>query len=95
MNADGSQRVRLTETPWTVIAEQTLAGQPIRQWNNAAPAWSPDGSQIAFLTDRTGRWELWVMNADGTNPQPLLPKNALADIDLQYYGVDEQVLSWR
>ena len=25
-----------------------------------------DGSQIAFLTDRTGPWEIWIMNADGT-----------------------------
>jgi len=95
MNADGSQRIRLTQTPWPVIAEQTLAGQPVRQWNNAAPVWSPDGSRIAFLTDRTGQWELWVMNADGTNPQPLLPENALADINLQYNGVNEQVLSWK
>lgn len=95
MNADGSERVRLTETPWTVIAEQTLAGQPVRQWNNAAPVWSPDGSRIAFLTDRTGQWELWVMNVDGSNPRPLLPENALANLNLQYAGVDEQLLSWR
>ncbi|MFG0332496.1 MAG: TolB family protein, partial [Maioricimonas sp. JB049] len=31
-------------------------------------AWSPDGSRVAFTSDRTGNMELFVMNADGTGP---------------------------
>jgi len=31
------------------------------------PSWFPDGRQIAFQSDRTGRMEIWVMNADGTH----------------------------
>lgn len=34
-------------------------------------AWSPDGSKLAFITDRDGNFELYVMNADGTNPTNL------------------------
>lgn len=30
------------------------------------PSWFPDGRQIAFQSDRSGRMEVWVMNADGT-----------------------------
>ena len=30
------------------------------------PAWFPDGQRIAFQSDRTGRMEVWVMNADGS-----------------------------
>ena len=30
------------------------------------PAWFPDGRRIAFQSDRSGRMEVWVMNADGT-----------------------------
>lgn len=95
LNADGSGRVRLTETPWQVIGEQRLKGEEPRLWNNAAPAWSPDGSQIAFLTDRTGSWEIWVMNADGSNQRPMFPAGTLDQLELQYHGVDERVLSWR
>jgi len=64
-------------------------------WNNAAPAWSPDGSQIAFVTDRTGLWEIWLMNADGSNQRPMFPNGALTGIRLQFNGVDERMLSWR
>ena len=30
------------------------------------PTWSPDGRKIAFLSDRDGTREVYVMNADGT-----------------------------
>ncbi|HSA56059.1 MAG TPA: hypothetical protein VLE53_10160 [Gemmatimonadaceae bacterium] len=30
------------------------------------PSWFPDGQRIAFQSDRTGRMEIWVMNANGT-----------------------------
>jgi Tol biopolymer transport system component len=30
------------------------------------PAWSPDGTKIAFSMNRTGVYQIWVMNADGT-----------------------------
>ena len=35
------------------------------------PEWSPDGSQIAFISDRSGNWDIWVMEPDGTNPRQL------------------------
>jgi dipeptidyl aminopeptidase/acylaminoacyl peptidase len=95
MNADGSGEVRLTQTPATAIADQLVAGQQPHSWNNAAPAWSPDGSQIAFVTDRNGPWEIWVMNADGSGQHPLLSAAAAAKLNIQYYGMDERVISWR
>ena len=29
------------------------------------PRYSPDGSQIAFITDRNGSKNVWIANADG------------------------------
>jgi Tol biopolymer transport system component len=95
LNADGSGRARLTQTSIRAILEQQVKGQMPKSWNNAAPAWSPDGSQIAFLTDRTGQWEIWIMNADGSNQHPLLSSAAQAQLNLQYHGMEERVLSWR
>ncbi len=95
MNVDGTGEVRLTETPMNVILDQELQGKTARAWNNAAPAWSPDGSQIAFITDRNGSYEIWVMNADGSGQHPILSAAALAGLNIKYDGVDERVISWR
>jgi TolB protein len=35
------------------------------------PEWLPDGKRIAFQSDRSGRMEIWVMNADGTGARLL------------------------
>lgn len=38
---------------------------------NYHPRYSPDGRLIAFISDRAGQDNLWVMNADGTAPRPV------------------------
>jgi len=55
MNADRTALTDLTNHP---------AGD---RW----PAWSPDGRQIAFCSDRDGQDGMYVMNADGSNPHRL------------------------
>ena len=82
MNADGSGVARLTDSAASDVY----------------PTWSPDGSQIAFLTDRTGQWEIWVMNADGSDQHSLfdaaVQTQLATELGLQYNGVDERMLSW-
>ncbi len=39
---------------------------------NYHPRYSPDGSEIAFVSDRDGQNNLWVMNADGSDPESVV-----------------------
>ena len=50
MNADGSGLHNVTNNPA----------------RDARLAWSPDGTEIAFDSDRDGNAEIYVMNADGS-----------------------------
>lgn len=52
------------------------ANDALRQLTNSSaieinPFFSPDGKLIAYQSDQTGRPEVWVMNADGTNAHQL------------------------
>ena len=42
--------------------------------------WSPDGTKIAFTSQRDGNLEIWVMDADGSN-QTRLTNNVYPDED--------------
>jgi predicted Ser/Thr protein kinase len=42
------------------------------------PVWSPDGSQIVFISERDGNPEIYSMHADGTN-QTRLTNSSIAD----------------
>ena len=34
--------------------------------DDTAPAWSPDGTRLAFQTNRDGNWEIYSIAVDGT-----------------------------
>ena len=38
---------------------------------NQAPKWSPDGKLIAFVSDKSGRDEIWVSDPEGDNPKKI------------------------
>ena len=61
----------VTETHIVVInadgsGQNTLSD--IKGSDEGFPDWSPDGQKIAFVSRRDGNNEIYVMNADGSNP---------------------------
>ncbi|HSE96631.1 MAG TPA: hypothetical protein VLD57_00080 [Blastocatellia bacterium] len=64
-NLDGSNPRRLTRTPKAV---------------NISPRWNPrTGREIAFISDRGGSPQVYVMDASGSNQRPLIARGGHAD----------------
>ena len=85
LNPDGSGLTALT-SPVTTLVDALPS--------NVAPAWSPDGKHLVYLSNRdtdnaAGTWHLWVMDEDGSN-QRRLP----IATPITYNFGDEQVVSW-
>jgi TolB protein len=69
--ADSTRRIahiRVVDVSSGVV---TTIGEHTQPYQDETPEWFPDGKRIAFQSDRTGAWEIWVMNADGSNQKQL------------------------
>jgi uncharacterized repeat protein (TIGR02543 family) len=55
MNSDGSHLIRLTEG----------------DHSDFYPAWSSDGTRLAFVSGHDSSWQIYIMNADGSNQTQL------------------------
>ena len=60
MRSDGSEVRRITET----------------EADEHSPDWSPDGERIVYGRSGADLWDVWVMNADGTEQQRLTAATA-------------------
>jgi Tol biopolymer transport system component len=40
-------------------------------YSDRVPRWSPDGKRITFYSNRSGEYEAWLINADGSNLEQL------------------------
>lgn len=59
--------VSVVQQLWTLDLARGRSGQLVL--SNASdihPRWSPDGSRLAFSSNRTGRYEIWTVAADGS-----------------------------
>ncbi|HEV2471513.1 MAG TPA: hypothetical protein VGS41_02540, partial [Chthonomonadales bacterium] len=92
MKPDGTGVTRLTNTS---------DSSPSGTVGNIDPAWSPDGSRIAFSSDRTvfnnqPVGNVWIMNADGSNPVQLTTATDPARVALEpWFSPDGTKLVYR
>ena len=75
MNADGSNQHDISNS----------------HGSDYSPTWSPDGLQIAFVSERDNRQEIYVMNADGSN-QHTLTSNLAGAVDPAWSPNSEQIV---
>jgi Tol biopolymer transport system component len=59
-----------------------------------APAWSPDGSRIAYVTIRKGQEGIYVRPSNGQGPEELLYKNPGAFMNLSDWSADGRFLTF-
>src|SRR5215469_140744 len=66
INPDGTGRRQLTH-----VSAAQAAGNP---------DWSPDGAKIVYISNQTGDYRIWVMNADGSAQRRLTNDPGFADL---------------
>lgn len=68
MNADGSGRTNL------------ISDDPHRPAADTSPTWAPDGTHLAFVSDRDGNLEIYTMSSNGSG-RDNLTRHSAADFD--------------
>jgi TolB protein len=73
-------------TSYYDIYSMTTTGAHLKQltsdtsgYNDWGASFSPNGRKIAFISDRGGTFDVWTMNADGTNPNQVTTAASASD----------------
>jgi tetratricopeptide (TPR) repeat protein len=56
---------------WVMNPDGGNKTQATNHESDTAPAWSPDGGQLALMSARDGNWEIYTANADGSQVKRL------------------------
>ena len=84
------QETRPTDTP---AKAGGIAAVDSAAAHSVSPAWALNGDYIAFLTDRSSRWEIWIMKANG-NAQAALVGTEPDGLTLGYAFAGERASNW-
>jgi Tol biopolymer transport system component len=82
-----------------ILNTETLQSRPLFtdpeqvKFGNLMPAVSPDGTKVAFVSNRSGQFRIWLSNLDGSRARPISPPAADLDETLQL-PIEQKVPSW-
>ena len=57
-----------------LLTQKGLSKLTDNEWSDENPKWSPDGKKIGFTANPGGKYEIFMMNADGTDVSQLTTK---------------------
>jgi len=82
-----------------ILNTETLEIRPLFRdpeqvkFSNLMPAVSPDGTKVAFVSNRSGNFRIWLSNLDGSDARQVSPLSADLDERLQL-PIEQKVPSW-
>jgi WD40-like Beta Propeller Repeat len=82
-----------------ILNTETLQSRPLFtdpeqvKFANLMPAVSPDGKKVAFVSNRSGHFRIWLSNLDGSHARPISPAAADLDETVQLL-IEQKVPSW-
>ncbi len=58
------------------------------------PRWSPDGRQIAFMSTRSGRFEIWTIRSDGSDARQVTEASPPGGVSYPAWSPDAKKMSY-
>jgi TolB protein len=89
--AENSQlRIMNTET----MESRRLFSDPQQiKFSNSMPVVSPKGTKVAFVSNRSGNYRVWLSNLDGSDAKPISPTSA-EDNETLKLPIEQKVPAW-
>lgn len=76
-----------TDTCGLAIVNDDGSGKKVlTNINSTAPAWSPDGTRVVFMSNAAGNWDIYAVSAEGGSPERLT--DDLGDDGLPVFSPD-------
>ena len=63
------------------------------KFSNAMPVVSPNGKKVAFISNRSGNYRVWLSNLDGSDAKPISPVSSEKDKILNL-PIEQKVPAW-
>ena len=70
-SADSNIWKRAISGPGSLTAEQPAVPAILSTWDEDSPTFSPDGRLVAFSSNRSGSYEIWVSEPNGAAPRQI------------------------
>ena len=87
-----NSQIRIMNTE-TGASRRLFSNREQIQFSNAMPSVSPDGTKVAFVSNRSGTFRIWVSQLDGSEAKLISPTPTEQDENLKL-PIEQKVPAW-